>query len=449
MQYRCGVRPWRWAYAPRHRPGSRKNSTLRSFPRHYKITAIHPEATIASPLIQEGSIDTKATSISIEKAYIDDRMGIVMDAKEIAGILKRLQFTVRAAKNVFTVEVPTFRAKDIALPIDIVEEVARIYGYDRIEPSLPTVMLAQPMRHDAMRLERELKRVLVRNFNYDEVYTYSFADQVWTERLGLDQHVVRVQNPLRPELSYLRTSLLPQLTPVALENARRYEEVRVFELGRIFSNEPGEFIVDPATKQFLPHQPRMIAGMVISKTPMAETQFRMVKGMLQQLCESVNITLSFKSTTLPHSSTVLALHAHGKDMGAIGMFRDTLTSDAQNRAMVWWEMDFEFLVKYATFSKEFRQLPRYPSIERDMAIVVDRSVSWESVESVVRASSPLMRSVQLFDIFESPKLGSDKKSLAFSLTFMHDDRTLTSEEVEVIMKDLVKSLQKSCGAQVR
>lgn len=413
------------------------------------LLKLYPEAHIAAHMVS-GEIPTAKRSIEVSKAFIDQRLGLALESKEIVDILRRLEFGVTVKKNIFTIAVPSFRERDISIPEDIVEEVARIHGYDAIPPQLPRIEMPKPERESSQRIERQLKTMLSKSFGYHEVYSYSFADHEWTEALGLGRSRVSVKNYLTKEQSYLRTSLLPQLMRHAAENARFQDAFSLFEVGRVFAKVAGEYAVDNMNQAFLPKQQRKIGGVVAVPAVQAEDAFRRVKGMLQQIGSSWNTQLAFSDAAVSFSAFAYEVKIHDKIIGSMGIVKDDLTKeDLRGTVVVWWEIALDSFSKFATHGRTYKQASRYPEVTRDMAIVVDGAVRWEDIEGIIKGSSPLLLSVGLFDVFTSGKLGINKKSLAFRLTFGSSERTLTSADAETVVQLITKKLSQSLSAEIR
>ncbi len=412
------------------------------------LRSIHKDARVASGVIDRNAGMEATPTIEVPKDFLDKRLGTRLDPKEVTAILKRLQFGVRLKKNTFRVSVPSFRARDVTLPEDVVEEVARLHGYGNIAPVLPRAEIAKPSRSHAARVEREIKNVLTRGYGYTEVLTYSFANNIWTDRLDLGRHVVTVKNAVALELSALRTSLLPGLLAKAAENLRWYGEFQIFELGRVFTKAVGEFSTDSSAERFLPRQPLHVAGLSVSKSTESEV-YASVKAMLEQLLATLNIESEFRESQRLFAHACFDIRSHTTDLGDFGLLKSSAAKEFDGVTIVFWELQFETLAQYASFTRPIRPLPRYPSIVRDMAIVVAQETRWGDIVKAVHTVSPLLVSLELFDLFTSDKFGPSKKSLAFSMTFASSERTLESKEVDAIIAKVAKVLEDRFAAVVR
>lgn len=415
------------------------------------IRQLSPQVQVASKVYEVAQSTTDRPVINVDKKFLDKRLGVELDLREVVSILKRLSFDVNAKRVAYTVVVPSFRARDVLAPEDIVEEIARIHGYNSIPAQLPTVALAEPRRMLTSRVERAVKATLTKGFGYSELYTYSFADMVWSDALGFNRNRLTVANALTPEQLYLRSSLLPALVARAADNLRWYPSFKLFELGRVFSKEAGEFAADASNTSFLPSQPIMLAGVVVAQKQELEAAYASVKGELVQLLRVLNLTTSFKeSKHFGFASPCFEVRTQAGSFGHFGVLKPEIAgNNFKNRMIILWELQFCELVKYSDFSKTYATLPKYPSVVRDIAILVDTQTTWAAIERSLQNVSPLVRSIELFDVFTSHKLGEGKKSVAFTITFASDEHTLESKEVDVIIDTIKKDLAEIFGAVMR
>ncbi|MBI4090475.1 MAG: phenylalanine--tRNA ligase subunit beta [Candidatus Komeilibacteria bacterium] len=419
------------------------------------IRQLAPGTQVASRVYEVDHRSPERPVIQIEKKFLDKRLGTELDSKEVVSILKRLSFEVGVKRGTYTVTVPSFRARDVVAPEDLVEEVARIHGYNAIPWALPTVTLAQPARMLASRVEREMKIALTGDFGYSEIYTYSFADMLWSDTLGFNRNRLTVANALTPEHQYLRSSLLPSLIARAVDNLRWYPSFKLFELGRVFSKQAGEFATDASNTSFLPSQPIMLAGVVVAPKQELETAYASVKGEATELLRILNIAVSFKeSKQYGFASPCFEVRTQSGSVGFFGVVKPEIAgNDFKNKAVLWWELQFGELVKFADFSKTYEPLLKFPSIIRDISILVDTKTTWAAIDKSLQNVSPLVRSIELFDVYSFSKatkesMGS-KKSVAFSITFVSDERTLASKEVDVVIDKIKKILADKFEAIVR
>ncbi len=416
------------------------------------ILALCPDAHVASKLIDVDNNPFKEIILEVPEELINKRFGVKIPTKEIKDILSRLQFGVTYKSKNFTIKVPSFRAtKDISIPEDIVEEVARVYGYDNIDAKLPTVDVREPIMDVAHRSQRDIVYWLAWAQAYNEVYTYPFSDQDWLKNLDLEpsQHI-KVKNSISPELSYLNISLLPNLFKKAEENLRWYEEFKIFELERVFDkNQKGTYHIDSSKNKFLPKQDKHLAGVEVSKKN-SEELFLSVKGLLEAMMDHWQIDWDLEPVELSYASTAFVIKHQDIEIGHFGLLDMTLFDSRDIKVNVaFWQLNFTSLVKYISKNRRYQSLPKFPSIKRDMAVQVEDDVPWREVEVDIYKVTPLIRSIELFDIYKGKGVAPGMKSLAYHMEFRSDDRTLMAEDIDELMNEILAVLEKKYKAILR
>ncbi|PWB38475.1 MAG: phenylalanine--tRNA ligase subunit beta [Parcubacteria group bacterium] len=416
------------------------------------IIALNPGAIAASEVIDVSHSPYIVKIIEVSEALINQRFGSPIPTKEIKDILKRLQFGVNHRAGKFVIQVPSWRAtKDISIAEDIVEEVARIYGYDNIAPTLPTVVLHEPSYDIASSTARDLRTYLAYAQSYTEVYTYAFTDVGWVPKLGLKlaDHI-KVKNAVSPEQSYMNLSLLPNLLKKAEENMRWYDHFKIFELQRVFDkNSKGTYHIDQQKNKFLPRQPMMLAGVELSRVS-GEEAFLSAKGLIESLRDYFNIDWQSEKIDLPYAALAYQIKYQDLALGEFGILDSKLFDSGPNKVMVaWWQLSFETLLKYINENKSYSALAKFPVIKRDMSIIVGQSVAWQDIESEIYKVSPLIKHLEPFDVFIGEAIGHGKRSIAYHLEFRSEERTLASDEIDDLMKKIISNLQKKFKADLR
>jgi phenylalanyl-tRNA synthetase beta chain len=408
------------------------------------ILSLSKGSYISSKLVDIDNNPFKEISLNVSEELINNRFGIKIPSKEIKGILQRLQFNIEYKKGVFNITVPSFRAtKDISIPEDIVEEVARIYGYDNIEPRLPIVAIQEPDIDIVQEAEYNTKQYLVLSQSYNEVYNYPFSDLDYLKKLDLDvKDHIQVLNPVSPEQKYLNTSLLPNLLKKAEENLRWYDEFSIFELQRVFRKEKGTYQVDDKKKDFLPKQDKYLAGVEVSKGSKEES-FLQLKGTIESLFSYWNIDFETEDLVLTYADLAYSIKYQDIILGNFGVLHNS------DNNICFWELNFSLLSKYINNIKEYKILSKFPSIERDMAIIVNKDIKWTDIEKEVYKVSVLIKHVNPFDIFRGKEIGESKKSIAFHIEFRSEDKTLVAEDIDEIMDKILKVLDKKFKAVLR
>ncbi len=416
------------------------------------ILTLCPEAYLASTIVDINNNPFKVIDLIVPEELINRRFGVIIPTAEIKDILKRLQFGVEYKAKTLAIRVPSFRAtKDISIPEDIVEEVARIYGYDNIDAKLPQVTLQKPDTDLAIELERNVKRFLAGSQVYDEVFTYPFTEQAWVKKLGLDlSDHLQVKNALSPEQTYLSISLLPNLLKKAEANLRWFNDFRIFELDRVFHKKvKGIYHLDFTKKKFLPRQEKQLAGIEVGPVNL-EQAFFVVKGLVESMMDFCRIDWQASPTELTYAAVAYDIKFQDTTLGQFGVLKPGLfDSGSQKVSVAFWHIDFSLLVKYVSRVKKYQPLPKFPAVNRDMAIVVDQGVTWQDIAKEVGKLSSLIKSIVPFDVFTGQGVAEAKKSVAFHLEFRSDDRTLLTEDVDKLIQDILLVLHKKFKAVLR
>ncbi len=340
-------------------------------------------------------------------------------AESLKDLLKKRDFVV--AKRIIGIEeeklivtIPSWR-EDLKIKEDLVEEVGRIYDYNKMNPTYIYGELKPELLSKNLSKELKIKEILS-SLGFDEVYNYSFYK---AEGKDSDKHF-KVINPLNPDQEFLRITLRPKIEENLEKNIRLFDEVKIFEIGNVF---------------LLPHkeEKRIIVALAL-KDGSGKEIFKNLKGILENLFEKLNI-----SEKVEYQKDKNILIKIGKDI--IGDFKIEMGSGS-------FELSFDKLIKFSQEKTTFKGISIFPPIRRDLAIVVEKNVPFDSLLAVMTQSS-LIQKTELFDEFENEKIGKGKKSLAFRLVFQSFDRTLRAEEVEREIKKILDKLGKELGAKLR
>jgi len=346
---------------------------------------------------------------------------------------------------------PSFR-KDLGIEEDLIEEVARVQGYDLIPSLVRSRGIVGLPEVQGPHLVRRMVQVLC-GFGFDELLTNALVGEVPAEVLppGGTAELWEIQNPKSRELKHLRPSLLPGLLQVAARNLRHgATEVRLVEAGKIFQASP-----PPLGSE------RREIGLLLVGTPdpwiqprADQDRYLELKGVVEACLEALGID-SRKSApyheTCWASGSGAAIESGRKRLARLGQVAPKLAAAAGLERPAWAAvLDFTAIADAVPSRRRFQPLPKYPAVKRDLAILVDRAASHGEVEETIRRSGGrLLESVKLFDVFEGEQLGSDKKSLAYALEFRSPDRTLQDREVDEAVQDIVRALGSAVGATLR
>jgi phenylalanyl-tRNA synthetase beta chain len=410
--------------------------------------------------VSVGTIDVRTEPrrlprLRLRAARVARILGTKVPTAEMETILRGLGCAVHAEGDDLIVVPPTFRA-DLEREIDLIEEVARIHGLDKIPVTLPARRSGRGGLTRAQAQARLIEDLLV-GAGLCQVITYSFGDEKWADRLRLPADDARragvvLANPLSVDQSVMRTMLLPGLLGAAQKNATvREEKAPLFEMGRVFR--PGS--------EELPEE-KLHVGFVVTgvwggdswlQSGIAVDYFR-GKGLIERLSRGLHAPLGFERAREPflHPGRCAAVKdAQGQDVGWVGEIHPLVMQAYDLRgAGVAAELDVAALLGASSDLATFRDLLAYPMVEQDVALVVDVDVPAAAImDSLRRAGGALLESVEVFDLYEGEQLAPGKKSLALRMSFRAADRTLSEAEVNRLREKMVARAGAELGAVLR
>jgi len=405
---------------------------------------------VATAVVDTYPKKEKDITIRFYPSDIERIIGIAIPLNDICRILSALGFTVKKEKSFLIVTPPFWRRHDCTGPHDIVEEVARIYGYDKVPLQLLTGEIP-PVEEDALLgAAKDTKHALQSN-GWTEIMSYSAVSAALLKKAGFDfSAAVSIHNPLSEEFAYLRTSLLPGLVNTAAGNEQKKSELKLFELSKAYH---------PAAKQSsLPSEHMMLSGILMKKRGRQDL-FRELKGTVEVLCDrwfshaKRDIRFHLLDSTHPFWEKGKAASLVWKEKEEIGYigFATNAVRDEFGIKTPFVCFDIAFETAFSHFSKAvtFAPLPKYPSVVRDIAFIVNLAVPYEEIAELLSAFDPLVRLVELFDVFEGKSIGKGKRSMAFHITYASEERTLHAQEVDQVHANLAPLLQERLGATIR
>jgi len=393
--------------------------------------------------------------IGLSADRVNRYLGTQLSVDEMKSIFDRLRFSYAVKGDALEVTVP-LRRGDISRDVDLIEEIARLYGYDNI-PATPISGVTTPGgRTRSQRIRLEVGRYL-NAAGLHEVILYSFThpDRI-AEFPGLYPHVkpVALSMPMSVERSVLRTSLIPHLIDTAVYNRNRnVDDVAVFEIGSVFLTEE-----ERLTKQ--PEEKMLVSALWTGKREEKHwsgkpvpVDFYDLKGVLDGLFRHLDVrgvTYRVAAFDKLHPGRASEIFAGDRRIGVIGQLHPELQRRYDLEDTYVFEIELDALVSNANFAITYETLPKYPSIARDIAVVVDKSVPVANLIAAVReAGGDWLRSVEVFDVYAGEKIGAGKKSVALSLVYRADDRTLTDDEVNERNQSVIERLERTYSAELR
>lgn len=395
-------------------------------------------------------------TIILRPERIEHILGTAVPIEEIRGILERLEFAPREAEGQLVAGVPSHRS-DVTREIDLIEEVARMYGYDRIPPTLPFGATTVGVRTTAQVLEADLKKLLMA-CGFAEAITYTFVHRKVFDRLRLPEaserrRVVELRNPLNEDQTIMRTLLYPCLLDVLVRNyQRRVTNAALFEIGRIYLPREDSALPEERLTLAIALMGRTFADWRRKDEPL---DFFHLKGSLETVARRIGLG---PLTFIPegdepsfHPGRTARVVAGETSLGIMGEIHpEVLEAYDLPRGVVVAEIDMECLLSLEKQGARFASLPRFPSVDRDLAFVIRDDVPVQEVAAAIRkAGGELLRELRLFDVYTGHQVRDGHRSLGFALCFRAEDRTLTDEEVGRHLETIIRTLEKAFGAELR
>ena len=390
----------------------------------------------------------QARVITLRAKRIKRVLGIDIEPAQVEDQLKRLGLTVVANDEGWQVTAPSFRF-DIAIEVDLIEELGRLYGYDKLPKTRPqgTVLSADISEYT---LATQRLQALLVDRGYQEAITYSFVDPTMQQHLAIeDEQAIALANPISADLSVMRTSLWPGLIQAMVRNLnRQHERVRLFEVGRVFTGTSDNV-----------EQHRHIGG-VLCGSRYAEqwsekqrpVDFFDAKADVEALLDLGNEdNIHFVAEAHPalHPGQSARIYKNGQAIGWIGALHPRLNKPLEINCRVYV---FELALSSVLAAKvpSFTPLSRFPALRRDLALVVDVKTTAGEIEHCLNGiESDILVSIQLFDVYSGAGVEVGKKSIAVAFQLQHADRTLTDEDVDVLMHTVTQTLEQHVGATIR
>ena len=403
----------------------------------------------AGPLeVAEATTDMpQARVIEFAPSLVEKVLGIQVSEDKISDMFQGLGCDIEKRPEHWLVTIPSFRF-DLAIAVDLVEEVARLHGYDELGATMPNAEMAIEGA-DHWRQSLASCRNICIGKGYFEAITYSFIDEKLFAQFNPGSDPYRLENPISAEMSVMRASLLPGLASALAHNQnRQQQDVRLFEIGRVFR------LSQTGLKQ--PH--RIAAIMAGRRTPehwdgaAERVDFYDIKQLVEEIIESIglaNASLHSSTNAVFHPGQSVAYVTAGETIADVGVMHPQLVQFLGLRhAPVMFELALSR--EHWASSPSFSPFSKFPAVRRDISVVVAEEIEAATILALCHdAAGELLRDLQLFDVFRGQGIDSDKKSLALGLIFQASSRTLTEDEIETSVQRVIKRLAKDLGATLR
>lgn len=406
--------------------------------------------------IVEGKIDVYPTKQKINKIKLDverinNLLGTNLSKQEIIDILEKLEIKIENDMAI----APYFRM-DLEFLADLAEEVARIYGYDKLETKLVRAETTLGIKNKEQKIEDKIQDILITN-GLSEIYTYGFLSEKDLEKSKIKEEVIensiKIINPLGDEFKLMRPTTIPSMMQIlALNNNKKNQNVKLFDISRNYKNtnnqvENGE----------VPLQENILTIGMYGE----DSDFYTLKGLVENILEVANVNrYDIKKETENqsyHPGRCATLKVGNDIIATFGeVHPEVLTNYDINKRVYLAEINITKIVKYSKSNKKYQEVPKFPAVERDIAVIVDEQVQVGDIEqTITKKAKKLLKgkksleNLKLFDIYRDEKIGENKKSVAYSLIFRDTTKSLSDEEINPVMEEITVELQKQFNAELR
>ncbi len=413
------------------------------------------DAEIDDKLSVENNINDKINSIEIKLEKINRVLGITLSDEDVSLVFRKLKFDYKLSKGTFVVIIPS-RRPDIMIAEDLIEEIIRIYGYDKLNKTLPQTNTVASLSENQLKI-RKIKSVLLAQ-GLNEVMTYSLTNPKYFNRFSHHEVnsllPVKLSMPISEERSFMRPGLIHSLVEVmSYNNARKNNNVFLFELGKRYYLNQGE----PCENMVLAGA---CSGVIVENKWQKKKEvcdFYYVKAIIEQVFEKMSLDkqISFAQADKSvgadfHPSRSAYILYKNKEIGIIGQIHPNSQREYDINETYVFEIILDQVLDAKLEENKFKAISKYPTVTRDIAIVVDKDITVSTLSQAIASKGGRnLKSVQVFDVYNGKNVDKGKKSIAFSLMFENVERTLTDNDVNKIYDKVVKHLEDSFNAILR
>ncbi len=435
----------------RYEKGLSSENTLRAINRAVELVEL-----LGAGEVVEGKIDVYPTKQKINKIKLDvDKintlLGTNISKQEMIDILEKVDIKVENDMAI----APYFRM-DLEFVADIAEEIARFYGYDKLETTLVRAGTTIGVRTKEQKIENKIQEILVTN-GFSEIYTYGFLSEKDLEKSKIKKELIdnaiTIINPLGDEFKLMRPTTIPSMMQIlAGNNNKKNQNVKLFDISRNYKN-----IDNQVEKGEVPLQENILTIGMYGE----DVDFYTLKGLVENILEAANVNrydIQRETTNESYHPGRCANLKVGIDtIATFGeVHPEVLMNYEINKRVYLAEINITKIVKYSRINKKYTEVPKFPAAERDIAVIVDEDVKVGDIEkAITKKCKKLLKGqkgleeLKLFDIYRDEKIGKNKKSVAYSLIFRDKTKSLSDDEINPVMEEITKELEEKFGAELR
>ena len=416
---------------------------------------LYPEMKVTG-LVDEYPEHLKQAEIDVALSWLERRLGKRLPQEEIQHKLELLGYTVSFQGDNMHLVVPTWRSTgDVSIQADIMEEVARMYGYENFEAEPITTTFDGAINQLDKDLERRIKEYLAIRCGMQEIFTYPWMDEQFVNAvLQSTDGILSLSTPPSPAERFVRSSLLPNLCKAVVKNERYFDEFSIFETAQVFRDENYTTPYDPREK--LPSQRKNVAGAFATTDKDITALFRKAKGVVEMMARYVHMeALTFKQAEKPvwaDNVVWLNIYRGSEKVGDLALLakKVSMACGIKNMNVMLFQLDQDSLVPLKSRTNTFTHMAEYPMTDYDISLLLDGPVQWKDVlQTVGGIKSELLHGASFVDEYRGKQVPAGKKSLTLRLAIGSKEKTLTSAEIEEVATGVLNKIAKRFGAELR
>ena len=416
---------------------------------------LYPEMKVTG-LVDEYPRHLKQAEIDVPLSWLERRLGKRLPPEEIRHKMELLGYGISFDGDNMHVVVPTWRSTgDVSIQADIMEEVARMYGYENFEAEPITTTFDGAINQLDKDLERRIKEYLAIRCGMQEIFTYPWMEESYVNAvLQSTEGILSLSTPPSPAERFVRSSLLPNLCKAVVKNERYFDEFSIFETAQVFRDENYTSPYDPREK--LPSQRKNVAGAFVTTAKDITALFRKAKGVVEMMARYVHMeTLTFRQTEKPvwaDNVVWLNIYRGEEKVGDLALLskKVSMACGIKNLNVMLFQLDQDSLVPLKSRTNTFTHMAEYPMTDYDISLLLDGSVQWKDVlQTIGGIKSELLHGASFVDEYRGKQVPAGKKSLTLRLSIGSKEKTLTSSEIEEVASNVLNKIAKRFGAELR
>ena len=416
---------------------------------------LYPEMKVTG-LVDEYPRHLKQAEIDVPLSWLERRLGKCLPPEEIRHKMELLGYGISFSGDNMHVVVPTWRSTgDVSIQADIMEEVARMYGYENFEAAPITTSFDGAINQLDKDLERRIKEYLAIRCGMQEIFTYPWMEESYVNAvLQSTEGILSLSTPPSPAERFVRSSLLPNLCKAVVKNERYFDEFSIFETAQVFRDENYTSPYDPREK--LPSQRKNVAGAFVTTGKDITALFRKAKGVVEMMARYVHMeALTFRQTEKPvwaDNVVWLNIYRGEEKVGDLALLskKVSMACGIKNLNVMLFQLDQDSLVPLKSRTNTFTHMAEYPMTDYDISLLLDGSVQWKDVlQTIGGIKSELLHGASFVDEYRGKQVPAGKKSLTLRLSIGSKEKTLTSSEIEEVASNVLSKIAKRFGAELR